>query len=293
MNDSSGHNTYYTNPESAPEMVRLRKQDQLLTKYMGGLFPDSIDLSQIHDILDLACGPGGWVFDVAYTHPKKHVVGVDVSQTLIEYARAEAKVQWLGNVIFEVMNILQPLDFPDGSFDLVNARTIAGFMLTDTWPTLLQESMRILRPGGVLRLTETDRWGQTNSLAFEQLSSLCMMALFLSGHSFDKSGRTFGITPMLEHLLAQAGFQQIATSQYDIDFSAGTAAHESMYENLRVFFQLAQPFLLATRSTYPHAGIPDKQELDHLYEQVILDMLSDNFSATFSLLSAWGKKPRE
>src|SRR6266567_4786716 len=117
MNDSSARNTYYTNPESAPEMVRLRMQDQLLTEHMGGLFPDSVDLSQIHDILDLACGPGGWVFDVAYAQPKKHVVGVDVSQTLIEYARSEAKVQLLDNATFEVMNVLQPLNFPDGSFD--------------------------------------------------------------------------------------------------------------------------------------------------------------------------------
>lgn len=290
--NTSSHNTYYTDPESAPETVRLRKQDHLLTDAMGGLFQASIDLSQIHDIIDLACGPGGWVFDVAYNHPKKQVVGVDVSRTLIEYARSEAKVQRLDNATFEVMDVLQPLDIPDGSFDLVNARTIAGFMLTDAWPTLLEECNRILRPGGILRLTETDRWGTTNSPTFERLSDLCMTALSLTGHGFDPSGRTFGITPMLERLLAQAGFQQIESQRYDINFSSGTAAYASMYENLKVFFKLAQPLLLTTRSAFPHAAIPDQEELDRLYEQLLIEMLSGDFTATFSLLSAWGKKPQ-
>jgi SAM-dependent methyltransferase len=290
MTDTSA-NTYYTDPESAIEMVRLRKQDRLLTEKMGGLFQAAIDLSQIHDILDLACGPGGWVFDVAFTYPKKQVVGVDVSKTLTEYARADAKVQLLDNATFEVMDILQPLDFLDNTFDLVNARTIAGFMLTHAWPTLLQECNRILRPGGVLRLTETDRWGTTNGPAFERLSDLCMMALALTGHSFDPSGRTFGITPMLEHLLAQAGFQQIENRRYEINFSTGTAAYTSMYENLKGFFKLAQPFLLSTRGAFPHAAIPDQEELDYLYKQVVIEMLADNFIATFSLLSVWGKKP--
>ena len=104
--------------------------------------------------------------------------------------------------------------------------------------------------------------------------------------------RPSSITSMLERLLAQAGFQQIETRRYDINFSSGTAAYASMYENLKVFFKLAQPLLLSTRSAFPHAAFPDQEELDRLYEQVLLEMLSNDFTATFSLLSVWGKKPQ-
>ena len=62
----ANNNTYFIDAEDAAEMARLTHQDRLLTKGMGGLFPDSFDLSEVHDILDIACGPGGWVLDVAF-----------------------------------------------------------------------------------------------------------------------------------------------------------------------------------------------------------------------------------
>ena len=81
-------NTYILDAESGTEMARLMKQDRLLTQGMGGLFPERDDVSSMHAILDIACGPGGWVLDVAYAYPKIEVVGIDISNTMIEYARA-------------------------------------------------------------------------------------------------------------------------------------------------------------------------------------------------------------
>lgn len=53
-------NTYVIDAESAAEMARLMRQDQLMTAGMGGIFPEQIDLSGVQRVLDLACGPGGW-----------------------------------------------------------------------------------------------------------------------------------------------------------------------------------------------------------------------------------------
>src|SRR4051795_13569739 len=39
------------------------------------------------------------------------------------------------------MNILNGLDFPDSSFDLVNARFLFGSMPQSAWPKLLQECL--------------------------------------------------------------------------------------------------------------------------------------------------------
>jgi SAM-dependent methyltransferase len=290
------NNTYLNDPESGAEMARLLDQDRTLTAHMGGLFPpdlhDDASLESIHDVLDIACGPGGWVQEVAFTYPHMKVVGIDISQAMIEYARQQAIVQDLDNAHFEVMDATGPLDFADGTFDYVNIRTISGFMLRSNWPSLIEECKRVLRPGGVLCLTETDHWGTTNAAAFAELMDLSYKAIALAGHSFDPSGRTFGITPLMERLFARTGFQDIRSKAHAVNFSASSAAHESMYKNFRSFFKLVQPFVLKARKAFPEASIPGQEELDRLYEQAMgQEMIGDDFVGLFYLLTVWGTRP--
>lgn len=67
---SRNESTYVIDAENAAEMARLTRQDRLITKTMGGLFTEHSDLSGGHDVLDVACGPGGWVLDVARHIPR-------------------------------------------------------------------------------------------------------------------------------------------------------------------------------------------------------------------------------
>src|SRR5260221_553382 len=155
----------------------------------------------------------------------------------------------------------------------------------------MEEGVLILPPGRGRRLPELSPWGKTNSTAYEQFYSLLMRATSLTGHSFDPSGRTIGITPMLERLLTQAELKDIGTRAHAINFSMGAVAHQAMYQNFRVFFKLVQPFMLKTRNTFPQAGIPGQEELDRLYERTLLEAMEDDFVAIFYLLTAWGVKP--
>lgn len=280
---SQNENTYMVDSESAAEMARLMRQDHLLTQGMGGLFPERPDLSNIERILDIACGPGGWVMEVAFANPEIDVVGVDISQTMIEYARAQAKVQMLDNASFKVMNALKPLDFPDGSFDLVNTRFIVAFMLPSVWPKFVRECRRILSPGGVLRLTDLE-WGFSNKAAFEKYSGLFSQALQKAGQSFSPNGLHMGITPMLVRILQDAGYQNIQKKAHMIDFSAGTEANEGFYQDLKVGFKLVQPFLTKWK-------VATQEEVDELYEQLLTEMRSDDFCAYWLLITAWGEKP--
>jgi len=102
-------NTYVIDTENAAELARLLHQDRITTKSMGGLLSEQPDLSIIHDILDIACGPGGWALEVADTYRHMEVVGIDISESMIEYARALARAQKLENIEFLVMNALKPL----------------------------------------------------------------------------------------------------------------------------------------------------------------------------------------
>src|SRR5579859_158339 len=121
-------NSYVIDPESAAEMGRLLDLDYLVNKAMGNLLPIDLNLSKIHNILDVACGPGGWVQEVAFTYPDKQVIGIDISNTMLAYARSQASIQGLNNTSFISMDATAPLPFPDSSFDMVNARFIIGFL---------------------------------------------------------------------------------------------------------------------------------------------------------------------
>lgn len=281
-NPSYNENTYVMDAESAAETARLMNQDRILTRTMGGVFPERPDLSNAHDILDIGCGPGGWVLDVAYEYPEIQIMGIDISHTTIRYARAQAKVQGLDNTSFRVMNALKPLEFPDNSFDVVNARFIMGFMPTTAWPDFLQECMRILRPGGLMRLTEAE-YGVSTSSNVNDLGSLVAQLLKRIGYSFSPDGKNMGIAPVMAPMLRKAGFQDVKMMSHVMEASAGTEAYGPWTDNIKVMFQIIQPILFKMR-------VISQEEMDQLYQNAVIDMLSDDFYSIGFSLTVWGHK---
>lgn len=276
-----GATTYFADAENAGEMARLLKQARFATQGLDGPFPRRLDVSDVHNVLDLACGPGEWALAVAEAYPALRITGVDQSSVMINFARFMS--QAIPTVSFEVMDILTPLAFPDESFDLIHARFIAGFMPIEAWPRLLVECRRLLRPGGVLLLVEGEM-ALTTSPAVEQLSTYFTQALRAVGQSFSPDGRHLGITPMLKNLLMKAGFRSCRTEAVVIEHSTGTDFHKSLYEDYYVAFHLMQPFLV-------RAGVATYEQLIPLYHRMLEEMRADTFCSLAFLLQAWGCKP--
>src|SRR5579885_2077842 len=254
-------NSYVLDAESGAEMARLIDQDIMITQAMGGLFPRDLDLSTIHRVLDVACGPGGWAVTVAFAYPQMQVTGIDISRTIIQYAQVQAQVRELENVTFRVMDATKPLDFADESFDMINARAMVGFMPNTGWPAFIREAFRLLPPGGILRLTDADDMGFTSSPAQETLSRLGVLALARVGKTFAPAGgRNAGLTPMLGRFLRQAGFVNIQREAHAIDFSAGEAAHDSVCRDIMVASALAVPLLTKTK-------VASEEEIQALSQQ--------------------------
>lgn len=281
--DPGENNSYVIDAESATEMARLTHQDHLLTRRTNGPVEEQFKRAHVRDVLDVACGPGGWVLDMAYHHPETTFVGIDISNTMIDYASAQAKVRRLNNVSFEIMDALKPLEFPDNSFDIVNARLLIGFMSPATWPKLMQECKRVLRPGGILRLTECENPLSTSPAA-QKLYAKLAEALRKAKLSFSADDQHLGLTFKLGRLLYDAGFSNIESAAYGFDFSAWTDIYTDFTKDLTIALKLLQPFMLKMEVITP-------EDAEETYQQMMIETYSDDFCGIWYYFSVWGTKP--
>lgn len=92
-------------------------------------------------VLDVGCAAGYLSGELAARGAS--VVGLDVSTELVSIARS----LW-SSVEFRCGDLTEPLDFPDGSFDLVTASLVLHYLRD--WSTPLASLRRVLSPGGAL-----------------------------------------------------------------------------------------------------------------------------------------------
>ena len=85
--------TYIVQKRSIQEDIyRLEFQDKIVTMGMGGLLPELADPTQLRSVLDVGCGTGGWLMEMAKAYPMiERLVGVDISHKLVMYAREQAE----------------------------------------------------------------------------------------------------------------------------------------------------------------------------------------------------------
>lgn len=272
--------TYFVQDRSnEDELSRLRIQDHTLTISMGGVLPELPDPGLFRRVIDVGCGSGTWVIDAAQAYPDMSLVGIDISVRMIEYARSQATEQGVGGrVEFRVMDALRMLEFPPNSFDLANLRLSASFMRKWDWPKMLSELQRITRPGGTIRITESDIVHQSNSPAVTQLYEMFQCALAQAGHLFEPT--TTGITAHLVPLLTQHGVQEVQTKVHSLEYRAGTPQGQEYYENLRFFFRTIRPFLKKWGCL--------SEDYDTTYQQALQQMQQADFLSVWTLRTAWG-----
>jgi len=91
--------------------------------------------------LDIACGTGDITFRLAAKYPAGHIIGLDVTEPMIDYARER---NTFGNITFALQDMCR-MEFADESFDIVTG----GYALRNA-PNLelaLIEIRRVMKPG--------------------------------------------------------------------------------------------------------------------------------------------------
>ena len=276
---------YVADAENIIEMVRLVEQDRLITDRVSGLLPPEVRPETVRQVLDIGCGPGGWVLDMAKAYPAMQVTGIDISEVMIDYATKRAIAEGLDNAQFRVMDF-QQVDLLGASFDFVNARFIQWFLNQHVRASILQEWYRVLRPGGMLRLIESEVALMTNSQALELLNQQFVSALAKAGKTAVPGERFVGTPLLLRPYLQSLECQDIHETAHLINFSAGTEEHTFVIDDILKGMETMDDFVLKAR-------VVSKKKLAEVQEQVRKDILSPDFLGIIFYVSAWGRKPAD
>ncbi len=103
-------------------------------------------------ILDIATGTGDLAIALAKTNAKK-IIGLDISDGMLEVGRQKIRKKTLENRIKMVIGDSEALDFEDNTFDAI---TVAfGIRNFETLEKGLAEILRILKPNGCFVILET------------------------------------------------------------------------------------------------------------------------------------------
>ena len=105
-------------------------------------------------VLDVCCGAAASALPAAEAvGPRGNVIGVDLAKQLLELARTKAVQRRLGNIEFEVGDMLS-MRFPTASFDAVVC--VFGIFFVPDMVKAVSELWTRVRPGGKLAVTT---WG--------------------------------------------------------------------------------------------------------------------------------------
>ena len=100
-------------------------------------------------LVDVACGAGAFLKDLARTFPRAHLVGVDLSSTYLEESRVRSGISAL------VQAKAERLPFPEDSLDAVTCVYLFHELPPKVRPAVAAEIARVLKPGGLLAFADS------------------------------------------------------------------------------------------------------------------------------------------
>ncbi len=260
------------------EMWLLMKVQMFLYEQVL-MMPSEVDLMKVWTMLDVACGSGQWVRDMATWSPEMTVVGIDWRAEVIEQARYLSDVWRLRNTAFLVGDMFHMTEIEDNSFDLVHARFLGPVVMPRTWTVLLQECLRVCRVGGIVVWTEAS-FPRTNSAACQQWWRWMEEAIVGMGTTPDV---TFSMERLVRDVIDwrngdDENRKRVRRVEKTLDVSAGAPLHERMYRHIPASVRHTKPMLL-------DGGVAGEQEIEEVCQKMVIDLYSDTFEEMWTLIT--------
>jgi 2-polyprenyl-3-methyl-5-hydroxy-6-metoxy-1,4-benzoquinol methylase len=164
----------------------------------------------VHEVLDVACGPETVSLNLARKFPDINITGIDASNAMIQQCKNVVEQEGLKNASFTTMNA-NTIQFPGRSFDFVVCNLAFPFFSKPA------ESMKgiydALNPGGsiVISVPGRNTWKEFFAIAEGLMGDIPKFARpFLV--KFDKA-------ELLPDAMKEAGFSDIEVAAHPIPFS--------------------------------------------------------------------------
>jgi SAM-dependent methyltransferase len=185
--------------------------EQVSTRHWERLV-HTIDLAPEASVVDVGCGTGRSTRDLARLVTRGDVLGIDLSSSMLEHARALAHSEGLTNIRFERADA-EVHPFPAGSFDA--AVSVFGAMFFGNTAAAFANICTGLKPGGVLALL-TWRELSRNKWLTAPREALAMGRSLPLPPNNNMPG-PFGLADEhhVRHVLAEGGFADITLSEVD------------------------------------------------------------------------------
>ncbi|RUP43338.1 S-adenosyl-L-methionine-dependent methyltransferase [Jimgerdemannia flammicorona] len=157
-------NTKYMLPSDDEELNRLDYQHYVIRHLIYGNFKAPLDseLEKGIRVIDVGCGSGIWVMEMAVDYPRSTFVGVDCAAVF-------PTKDIPPNCTFIRGNTLEGLPFKDESFDFVFQRLMILAFTPSDWRFATRELARITAPDGFVELIEGDFFVQSAPAAYAPL----------------------------------------------------------------------------------------------------------------------------
>ena len=202
---------------------------------------DAAELRPGQRVLELAAGPGELGFLAARAiEPGGTLISSDQSEAMVEVARGRARELGLTNVEFRVLGG-EWIDLELASVDAVLCRW--GYMLMVDPGAALRETRRVLRSGGRAVLAV---WDERERNPWSAIPGAVLVEHGLAVPPAAGAPGPFALAdaPLLESMLEEAGFTEVAIDAVEImrsapDFDSWWASHLDLSVSARAAFERA------------------------------------------------------
>lgn len=230
MGEDQGHGTQMSTPDRetydvwSPKLQREYTGGRRAQEWVGFFLPH---LYPGMRLLDVGCGIGSISLDLAEIVAPGHVVGVDADASQLEDARSAAVRRGVDNARFEVGDTYA-LPFADNAFDAALAHTLLVHLSEPV--RVLRELRRVVRPGGVVAVSDDD----FGTVVMSPANPLVEEAVSLWVRMLQHNGGNPYYARHLRRYLLDAGF--VRTEGHAV-----AADHHGMLDETRRFAMLIEP----------------------------------------------------
>jgi len=266
----------YVLPRDLDEMNRLDFQHFVLRQAFKGNFVAPVE--NPYAILDVGTGTGRWAREVATVFPTANVIGLDLNPPQMD-EKAEAGGEELRspNYAFVAGNILEGLPFADGSFDFVHMRLLVLALPHDRWPFVVNELIRVTRPGGWVESVEVIE-DQQGGPAVDQIMAWVSAMLQRRGIDIRDGAR-------VADLLQAQGLANVFTRRVEVPIGVhGDRVGKLMAADILTGMQ-------ALRGPMEALGLTTADEFDRVFAEAKRAMDSPRVRCVAPFHLAYGQRP--